>query len=70
MSLGKLKSHLASTIGRKQDKALDSGRIQQAEHRAQEKHKQFRLVRRHAKQREEDLCIMCKGITYTAVQTE
>lgn len=49
MSLGKLKSHLASTIGRKQDKALDSGRIQLAEHRAQEKHKQFRLVRRHAR---------------------
>ena len=49
MSLGKLKSHLASTIGRKKDKALDRGRIQLAEHRAQEKHKRFRLVRRHAK---------------------
>ena len=37
----------------KEARRRDSGRILQAEHRAQEKHKRYRLVRRQAKQRED-----------------
>ena len=43
-----------------------SGRIQQADHRAQEKHKQYRLAQRQSKQREEDLHVTREGITYEA----
>ena len=49
----------------KEARRRDSGRILQAEHRDQEKHKQYRLVRRQAKQRE-DLRVTREGITYEA----
>ena len=49
----------------KEARRRDSGRILQAEHRAQEKHKQYRLVRRQAKQRG-DLRVNREGITYEA----
>ena len=50
----------------KEARRRDSGRILQAEHRAQEKHKPYRLVRRQAKQREEDLSVTREGIIYEA----
>ena len=50
----------------KEARRRDSGRILQAEHRDQEKHKQYRLVRRQAKQREEDLRVTREGITCEA----
>ena len=46
----------------KEARRRGSGRIKQAEHRAQEKHKQYRLARRQAKQREEDLRVTQEGI--------
>ena len=48
----------------KEARRRDSGRIQLAEHRAQEKHKQYRLARRQAKQREDDLRVTWEGRTY------
>lgn len=49
----------------KEARRRDSGRIQQAEHRARDKHKQYRLEQRKAKQRE-DLRVTREGITYGA----
>ena len=50
----------------KEERRKDSGRIQQAEHRAQEKQIQYRIARRQARQREEDLRVTREGITYNA----
>ena len=50
----------------KEARRRDKGRIKQAEHRAQEKHKQYRLARKQAKQSEEDLPVTREGITYRA----
>ena len=49
-----------------QKNCAEARRIQQAEHRAQEKHKQYRLTQRQAKQREENLLVTREGITYEA----
>ena len=51
---------------RKEARRRDNGRIHQAEHRAQEQHKKYRLARQQAKQREEELRVTREGVTYEA----
>lgn len=63
MSWGKLKSHLASTVGRKQDEETVEEFCKQSTEL--KKNKKYRLVRRQAKQRE-DLRVTREGITYEA----
>ena len=50
----------------KEARQRDKGRIKQTEHRAQEKHKQYRCTRRQAELREEDLHVTREGMTYVA----
>ena len=50
----------------KEARQREKGRIKQTEHRAQEKHKQYRRTRRQAEQREEDLHVTREGMTYVA----
>ena len=56
-----VKSH-----SQKEAKKRDSAKINQAELRAQEKHKKYRLARRQAKQRDEELRVSMQGVTYKA----
>lgn len=47
-------------------KRRDSSRIREAEQRVREQHKKYKLVRRQAKQRDEELRISREGVTYEA----
>ncbi|XP_022802632.1 uncharacterized protein LOC111340110 [Stylophora pistillata] len=47
-------------------KRRDSGRVKQAVERVQEKHKKYRLARKQAKAKEEELQVRREGTTYEA----
>ena len=51
---------------KKASKRRDSGRVKQAVTRVQEKHKKYRLARRQAKAKEEELRVRREGTTYEA----
>jgi len=51
---------------KKEARRRDSERVKQAEKRVQDRHKKYRVARRQAKQRDEDLRIRREGVTYEA----
>ena len=56
----------AGKHSRKEARRRDSGRIHQAEHRAQEQQKKYRLAQQQGKQREEEVRVTREGVTYEA----
>ena len=57
------------TVGesaKKEARRRDWERLKQAEKRVQDRHKKYRVAWRQAKQRDEDLKIRHKGVTYEA----
>jgi len=51
---------------KKEARRRDSERVKQAEKRVQDRHKKYRVARRQAKQRDEDLRNRREGVTYEA----